>query len=219
MFNTLKSKINSWSLSKLTEHAGYLPTEELGNKDIGFYEKDSDGLHIIKKYKVISYNNSTIATIIDLRSVGSTKNDFNTIKKLYKNKINIVEPIETEIQGYLQYTLYRCPNNQIGIPFIAEYFTNKQLDSDYLLEFISEISTFIKALSTLGCLFPDSFVGIENRLKDTNCYYFFNIINFNSIKENFIEMQLEYFQHLLNNPVFASINKDVLFDQAKQQWQ
>ena len=217
MFDILKSKIESWSIEKVTAHAQYLPIALLGDRDVGFYENDENALYVIKKYKVIAYNNNnTISTLINLKSVGSTENDFNTVKQLYKNGVNIVEPIKTAIEDNLHYTLYKCPNEQLGIPFTAEYFTNKVFDNAYIEQYIIEISNLINSL--LNLQYPDKFVGFENRLKNDAGYYYFDIINFNSTKENFIDMQLEYFQYALDNPVF-NIDKNQLLKQARQQWQ
>jgi hypothetical protein len=219
MLDILKSKIKSWSHARLIEHAQYLPIAPLGDRNVGFYEIDESGLYVIKKYKVIAYNNdNTIATLIDLKSVNSTEHDFNTITQLYKNGVNIVEPIETAIEDNLEYTLYKSLNDQIGIPFTAEYFINKKFDDAYVEQYIIEIATLIKSLSTLQCFYPDTFVGFENRLKNDVGYYYFNIINFNSAKADFINIQLEYFQYVLNNPVFESIDKLHLLEQARQQW-
>ena len=220
MFDILKSKIESWSHAKLIDHAQYLPITPLGDRNVGFFENDSDSLHIIKKYKVISYNNdNTIAIMINLKAENSTKNDFDTIKKLYKNGFNIVEPIYTKTEKHLQYTLYKSPNQQLGIPFIAEYFSNMIVDKTYVEQYISEITTFIKLLTRLHCLFPEQFVGVENRLKNDIGYYYFNLSNFNSTKDEFIQFQLEYLQIILNTPIFKSINNAQLLDQARQQWQ
>ena len=220
MFKILKSKLDSWSHSKLAGHAGYLPMAPLGDRNVGFYDNDANSLHIIKKYKVISYNNdNTIAIMINLKSVNSTDNDFNTMQRLFEKGFNIIEPIETKTENKLQYALYKSPNNQIGIPFTAEYFINKSFDSAFLEQFITEIATFIQLLSELQCYYPERFVGVENRLKNDIGYYYFNIINFNVTKEEFIDMQLQYFQYVLDNPVFESIDKVKLFDQARQKWQ
>jgi hypothetical protein len=145
MFDTLKSKIESWSLARLTEHAQYLPIAPLGDRDVGFHEIDDLGLCVIKKYKVIAYNNdSTIATLINLKSVNSTEHDFNTITQLYENGFNIVQPIENTIEDNLRYTLYKSPHDQIGIPFTAEYFINKKFDDTYIEQYKVEIAKFIK---------------------------------------------------------------------------
>ena len=219
MFDILKSKIDSWSLSRLTEAAQYLPIAPLGDRDVGFHEFNEGNLYVIKKYKVIAYNaNNTIAVLLDLKSVESTENDFDTITKLHNNGVNIVEPIETKIEGNLHYTVYRCPNDQLGIPFTAEYFISKKFDEEYVIQYIIEIANFINVLSKLQISYPDTFVGFENRLKNDAGHYYFNITNFNSTKEDFINIQLEYFEYALANPVF-NIDKHQFLEQARQQWQ
>ena len=219
MFDILKSKMKSWSHARLVEHAQYLPIEPLGYRDVGFHEVDKDGLYVIRKYKVVAYNtDNTIATLINLKSVGSVENDFNTITQLYNNGVNVAKPIETALEDNLHYILYKCPNNQLGIPFTAEYFTSKGFNNSYIKQYIIEISNIIKSLSKLECCYPDTFVGFKNRLKNDTSHYYFDITNFNSTKEDFINLQLEYFQYAIDNPVF-NIDKNQLLEQARQQWQ
>lgn len=215
MYDTLKSKLEHWSLPRLTEAAQYLPIAPLGDRDVGFTEQGIGELYLIKKYQVIYFkDNGTIATLMHLNSTALTDNDFDAISSL-PNTIRIARPVTTTLDTHFRYTLYTSPC-ELGVPFVADYFINHLHFNDaYLTNFVDQITPIIKSLK----VFPDRFIGLENRLKDEEGYYFYNITNFNSNAEDFIEIQLEYLQIVIDNPIFELDNKEALISYARTQWQ
>lgn len=215
MYETLKSKLNSWSLAKLTEAAQYLPITPLGGRAAGFSEQGINELYIINKYRVDYFNDDgTIATLVDVKAARPINNDFDIIKSLPLN-IRIARPVDRIIDAQFQYTLYSSPDT-LGIPFVADYFSNHlEFKDSYIINFIDQVAEIIKSLT----MFPDKFIGLENRLKDSQDYYFYNINNFNSSATDFIAMQLEYLQIIIDNPIFDLSNKDYLLSYARSQWQ
>jgi hypothetical protein len=215
MYDTLKSKLEHWSLSRLSAAAQHLPIAPLGDRDVGFTEQGIDELFLIKKYQVIYFkDDGTIATLIHLDSTALTDNDFNAIS-LLPTTIRIARPISTTLDNHYRYTSYSSPCN-LGVPFVADYFINHlQFNDTYLINFVDQITPIIKSLE----IFPDRFIGLENRLKDEEGYYFYNITNFNSTATDFIEMQIAYLQTIIDTPIFVLDNKEALISYARTQWQ
>ena len=134
MYDTLKSKLEHWSLSRLAKAAQYLPIAPLGDRDVGFTEQGIDELYIIKKYQVIYFkDDGIISTLVHVDSTASTDNDFDVILSL-PNAIRIARPAETTLDNHYRYTLYSSPC-KLGIPFVADYFTNTKLAKDPVQHF------------------------------------------------------------------------------------
>lgn len=208
--DTLKIKSASWSEPHVAEfyNLAVVPGKNLQNNKV--WEYADNGLYIISGESVRYYgDNGIIQSFLrsyDNPSLSWRDRDQEILEKLYdaslkQDVVRIAKLIEfdrqtvtnpmTGLPELREFRSYQSPDNQLGIPLLADFWQNfDNIDDDFVKTYIDQLSWFITTLKELNCPFPKRF-DFSHRLKNDNGYYFYDLREFTKSYEEFVRDQIE----------------------------
>lgn len=214
--DTLVSKHVNWSMEKVKNFfsGAQLPDTRFDFNKISEYA--DDGLYVIGGASArFLKNDGTILTLIRAQTEDPKfklrANDFDVLKKLYDASLSdpagmkfaeLLELTHISIDGALyEYRHWRSPNNQLGIPMLAEqYAYHHELNSTFLKEYIDEIAWLIHTLKKLNCPYPaphfTTKVFWEQRMRIESGHYYYDIREFYLTHNQFLNIILPHFKSL-----------------------
>jgi len=230
-------RAESWTLEKAQEFLNYIPViqnPELANK---FWQSEEDGgITLISNQSVHYFHDDGTIKIIDRDrdnlDYSNYSNDFEVLKNLYAASVEQNNPLIAEckeidyvmINGELhKFTHWQSPSNELGIPLIANLWKNSDTilkNTDMYKIWVDHISWLIHALDNTGAKYPRK-AYFENRLKNSQGYYFYDLQEFSCTYEDFYTRMTEFVNRLLTKNhtgmgLLVLPTSDVTLDQVKE---